>query len=143
MRETGGRDAFFASIVHDEYETVAEKLKAVPNINKCDDAGVTYLLAATINDRWRVVKLLLEQGVDPNCADARGRTPLVMALGTNRPNAEKIAAELLRYGADPDLKTGNRKTAREIMEMLGKTIFNVTATRGTLLERALPRGTLD
>ena len=120
MSENGGRDAFFASIVQDEYETVAAKLKAVPDINKCDDAGVTYLLAATINDRWEVVKLLLEQGADPNRADARGRTPLVMALGTNRPNAEKIAAELLRHGADPDLKTGNRKTAREIMEMLGK-----------------------
>lgn len=121
MNKAGGRDAFFASIVHDEFKAVQEKLQSVKDINRCDDAGVTYLLAATINDRLDVVKLLLDNGAAPNCVDARGRTPLGMALGTNRPNADKIAVELLRYGADPDLRTGNRKTAREIMELLHKT----------------------
>lgn len=120
MNEIGGRDEFFSNIVHDEFKKVEEKLESVKDINKCDDAGVTYLLVAIINDRLDIVKLLLENGADPNCVDAQGRTPLVMALETKKPNAIQIAIELLRHGANPELRIG-KKTAREIMEMLKKT----------------------
>lgn len=113
-----GRDDFFFSVVHDSYEVISRKITHITDVDTCDNDGVSYLLAATINDRLDVVNLLLEYGANPNCADNMGRTPLAMAVGTKKKNAPAIARSLIRHGADPDFKINGKKTARELMNML-------------------------
>jgi ankyrin repeat protein len=66
---------------------------------------------APVADGVATVKLLLDRGADPNLADDRGRTPLMIAA--ERGHAE-IAALLLQRGSDPSRRDGQGKTARDL-----------------------------
>ena len=66
--------------------------------------GVTPLhLAAKVFQGEGVIRLLLERGVVVDAREARGgQTPLMFAAASGRAEAAK---ELLRYGADPGIRT--------------------------------------
>ena len=65
---------------------------------------------APVADGVATVKLLLDRGADPNLADDRGRTPLMIAA--ERGHAE-IVALLLKRGSDPTRRDGEGKTVRD------------------------------
>ncbi|MCE4555236.1 ankyrin repeat domain-containing protein [Roseateles cellulosilyticus] len=87
---------------------------AVAGASPIDD--LTF--AAEMNDP-RGVQALLAQGVDPNLADSRGRTPLFTAV---RENSLKALAPLL---ASPRLQVDNANAS-------GETPLMIAAVRGSL-----------
>ena len=50
-----------------------------------------------------LVEALLDSGANPNARDVRGMTPLIFAIGTDRPNPRTIQL-LLSRGADPKIR---------------------------------------
>ena len=61
-------------------------------------------------DLLYIVEMMLENGVDPNLADADGRTPLHWAAFYG---FEGIVTALVHAGADPDAKDSDGETARD------------------------------
>ena len=75
--------------------------------------GDTPLAYAVRNGQVGAVRLLIDAGADVNHPGANGETPLRNAL-YGEPNAVEIVQLLLAHGADPDIKDGQGKTARQI-----------------------------
>ncbi len=75
------------------------------NVNALDEFGRTALWLAANNGHNAVVEILLEAGADPNLADKKGQTPLVVALYDNKTRKEpgryhvQVANTLIRGGA--------------------------------------------
>ncbi len=72
--------------------------------------GFTPLLLAATYGPPQVLKALLDAGADVNAAEARGMTPLMLALTTDRRNPETITI-LLEHGADARMKSLEGETA--------------------------------
>jgi len=72
--------------------------------------GFTPLLMAATYGPPAVVKALLDAGADVNAAEARGMTPLMLALTTDRLNPETVKT-LLEHGADARVKSLAGETA--------------------------------
>jgi hypothetical protein len=79
---------------------------------------LTLLNLAVVESTPETVKVLLENGANPNDARAYDRlTPLHMAVYYNRenPRAAAIVQLLLDYGADPSLRTSSGKLAIDLV----------------------------
>ena len=70
----------------------------------------TALHLAAISGGSDAVKLLLETGAKVNVQDVRGMTPLMLAIGTDRPDIGAIRL-LLEKGADKNIKSKAGETA--------------------------------
>lgn len=66
-------------------------------LNRPDDRGKSPLFHAVTNNRVEIVAFLLEQGADPQFADATGLTPLHIAVWHGRAEPAKL---LVERGAD-------------------------------------------
>lgn len=75
----------------------------LPDINRQDSAGMTYLAVAVRQYKADVVQMLLENGADPNIGDNLGVYPLAYAFLKQMPDTENIIRLLLEFGADPSL----------------------------------------
>ena len=73
-------------------------------------ARVTALHMAAVSRNADVVKMLLDAGATVDPLDARGMTPLMFAIATDRPNP-RIIRLLLQAGASPSLKSLADETA--------------------------------
>ncbi|CAB0036532.1 unnamed protein product [Trichogramma brassicae] len=109
------------------FELSSEKYQPV-QVNVQNDEGNTPLHGAAINNKPKVVKLLLKNGSDPNLINKNGETPLhnickrmrikeasASLLRTtltlkNLKNRMKAAKSLLRRGANPNLVDKNGST---------------------------------
>lgn len=67
---------------------------------KINGSDVTYLSLAVLTSIVPIVSRLLLKGADPNLADNRGITALLLACSFQRGNIELVKL-LLRHGADP------------------------------------------
>jgi ankyrin repeat protein len=73
---------------------------------------LTALHMATADASPAVVKLLLDAGASVDPRDARGLTPLMWAIGTDRPEP-RIVRMLLDYGADASIASHIGETAAD------------------------------
>jgi ankyrin repeat protein len=73
---------------------------------------LTALHLATADASPTVVKLLLDAGASVNSRDARGLTPLMWSIGTDRPEP-RIVRMLLDHGADASLASNIGETAAD------------------------------
>lgn len=80
-------------------DAVAEYLaKNVKDINYASDNG-TALAAVAVKGNAKLAKILLENGADPNIADAMGVTPLIYAVQFENVALIKL---LMKHNADPN-----------------------------------------
>ena len=72
----------------------------------------TPLLYAAAYAGYDTVKILLDAGAKVNAQDVRGMTPLMLAIGTDRPDVGVIRL-LLKRGADANVKSKAGETAAD------------------------------
>jgi ankyrin repeat protein len=91
-----------------------EKGASVKNYFGCDREAYTLgppLNAATLNGNSEFVRLLIENGADPNATDENGFTSVMMAI---RGKEIEILEMLIRAGADLNAKDAQGRTALSI-----------------------------
>jgi len=87
-----------------------------------DDTGFTYLQGAILLGNFELTKLLVEAGCNVNAPSDEGLSALLLAVqGIDGPlGATEIFTELLlKYGADPDLRTASGMTPLLIASYAG------------------------
>ncbi|XP_074919459.1 IQ motif and ankyrin repeat domain-containing protein 1 isoform X1 [Chelonoidis abingdonii] len=85
------------------------------NMVECTDAnGNTPLLEAAGGGHPSAIKLLIENGANPNCKGGFGRTPLYRAAFGGHMAAVET---LLQYGADPRLHADDGNTPEQIASL--------------------------
>jgi ankyrin repeat protein len=96
----GGLTALMLAARDGDLESARLLVAAGANINDCSPVGNTALMLAARNDRTPLALFLLDQGADPNIAEA-GHTGLHLAVA--RKNHELLQA-LLAHGASPNVR---------------------------------------
>ncbi|KAL8775076.1 MAG: hypothetical protein Q9209_000555 [Squamulea sp. 1 TL-2023] len=92
----------------------ADAIKDPPHPNKLQQLSLNSL-------RLKLVRTLLDIGVNVNCHDRSGETPLMAHL-RSKPYQDAIVEELLHHRADPDLRNRAGETALHIAVQLGNVI---------------------
>ena len=77
-QDTSG-EAFYAAIRADDLPRLTRMLTAGASVNAKDERGITPLMYAAWVGSLDAVKLLLEQGADPNLANSSGSTALMLS----------------------------------------------------------------
>lgn len=77
--------------------------------NNSHDSSKRYPIhLATVNGNLEIIKLLIENGADPNVQDNEGNTPLIKSLECGH---EHLVKYLLSNGADPNISDMDNNTA--------------------------------
>lgn len=91
-----GNTALMGALFKGENDIAMLLLDTRCDIDQVNNAGETALAFATLFGRTDMLAPLVAHGADPNHADARGGTPLQLALDQRTP---EVAAALRRVGA--------------------------------------------
>lgn len=87
-----------------QYNRIKAIIEVLPDVNQTTDGnGITYLMAAVMQHKADIVKLLLDAGADPNLGRKDGVRPLAAVFLKRTSQQEKIVKLLLGAGADPSL----------------------------------------
>lgn len=133
--------------------------------------GLSALMAASLNGHEQAVKLLLDQGADPNVANDSGQTALMLASGTGMVDVTKWAEREMKtlYHARKSLpvleakikaleieakgffnkKAAQKKLARAKTQLLGtrrtiQTLENINApSKKAVIDNGVPEITID
>lgn len=131
--------SLFEAVRNQEIETVKQLLQNVsPNIQ--DTKSVTPLLYATKGQSSKIVKLLLENGSDPNMTDSYGTSPLMKMCNysglsglpscvTTKERFDTVTY-LLEAGANPNLQTHLGPYPDNPLSNYGKTALMMASTNG-------------
>ena len=113
-RDKSGRTALFYAVQHKaDPEMVYHLLRMGADTSITDVTGQTALMcAARYNESEPVLMQLLAAGAPVNSADRDGYTALMYAAQFNTPS---ITKKLLRFGADPDIKTPDGQGAADLL----------------------------
>src|SRR5689334_21153765 len=85
-----------------DVEELAPLLRRVPDINACNEHGVTALMRAAQNGRARMVRALLEHGADANIRRNDKFTALALAAFFGH---TEVVRTLMEHGADSKAST--------------------------------------
>ena len=124
-----GRTEFTHAILVHRTQEALSLLEHYDNVNHKDNAGCSDLYFAAQSCELEVLRELLRRGADPNIETYTGVTPLKAALDSVQAyshredfNSYERAFEmiklLLEAGADPDKKSGNVRTARQLAKYM-------------------------
>src|SRR5947207_3062885 len=126
----GGDTAFMFAAREGDLSSAKLLLAAGANVNDADAWGVSALVLAAHSGYRELVDFLLENGADPNAADA-GFSALQIAVMRRD---EKMAGALLARGADANARLGTwtptRRTSKDwnfAPELVGATPFWLAA----------------
>lgn len=93
------------AIVRQDVETVAKLLNGKAALAR---TGSPLLIALDQpSPNYEIVRLLVDKGADVNSRDAKGNTPLLLAVGHNEP---KVIRLLVRKGASMDVRDSHGQT---------------------------------
>jgi ankyrin repeat protein len=104
-RDRQGRDALTMAVDRDDVDAIAALLKSSPSL--AGHAGDALRFAAAEN-HLESLKTLVDNGVDVNAADSKGRTALAAAIEKGEPDTIQF---LIDHNADPNLKNPEGLTA--------------------------------
>lgn len=117
------KNALFGAAVNHNYDIKGKIIKlllekGVPVNVQCIMSGLTPLHRAACDPHnAETIRLLLEQGADPNKAENGGNTPLMAAA---RYGSAQIVQDLLHGGADRSIENKQGKRACDIARKNGK-----------------------
>jgi ankyrin repeat protein len=82
ITDSFGRKALSLAALNGEYDIVVILIKACANVDMKDSAGRTLLIYSTWagKNSWKIARVLLDAGTDPDEADNDGRTALISAV---------------------------------------------------------------
>ena len=87
--------------IQQQLSELERTIKNFSDINYRDRNGMTFLSIAVQQQKLDVIKILLENGANPNIEDNSGIPPLSYVFLRQTPNTDDIIKLLLNYGADP------------------------------------------
>ncbi|KAL2787023.1 ankyrin repeat-containing domain protein [Aspergillus keveii] len=127
--DPNARDATGLVALHlmEDFEVWRALLRSGARIDERDTEGRTLLLRLLARpttqdsfdefDQKAAAEFLLAHSADPNASDDRGLTPLMYAVqdesALRRALGARLVKGLLRYGADPEIKTPDGRAARD------------------------------
>ena len=79
-RDDRGRTALFESLDAPDMEAASFLLKNGTDVMSCDEAGESIMHAAVRKGAFKHVRLLLDQGLNPDMRNPQGETPLDIAI---------------------------------------------------------------
>ena len=111
-----------------DFEAVSQSLREGTALNFSSDNGWTPLMLAAMHSPPKVVKLLLENGADPNFVTGSQenlrRSPLAVAVSNGQVEAVEM---LLAYHADTEYTDFNGMTALDLARKLAQRPFRQEA----------------
>lgn len=110
------RTALINAVSRGNVEEVERLLSLGTNPNLLDEYLNSLLSSAILNKKYKMAKILLEYGADPNYVYLNRDPSLVYAIHTMEPNLEIIDL-LLKHGANPFSKYRN-STIYDSVELL-------------------------
>lgn len=112
------KDALNKAAYDGDEELVKKIIATKPDPDARDSSGGTALHAAMFQKNIKIVKLLLDYGLDVNAIGPKnGYTPLHDAVWGNNPEAAKL---LMERGAKTDIKNKEGQTPLEKAQSEGK-----------------------
>src|SRR5690242_18292170 len=111
-----------------DVDEVAPLLRRVPDINACNEHGMTALMRAAQNGRVKMVRALLEQGADANLKRNDKFTALALAAFFGH---TEVVRTLMEHGADLQASTrsgtspqmwATARTFNEVVDQLEKPV---------------------
>lgn len=96
------------------HEIEERGLNALP-INTYDEEGYTTLHRICMIDcNWRVARMLLEKGEDPNAITKNKRKTTALHLATEYSNSKQLKGILFAHGADSTIRDGEGRTPADV-----------------------------
>src|SRR6476659_3820938 len=105
---------------HGDVDELSDVLRRVPDINACNEHGVTALMRAAQNGRVKLVRALLEHGADANIKSNDKFTALARAAFFGHTD---VVRTLMEHGAD--LKASTRSGTSPQMWATARTFNEV------------------
>ena len=107
----GEQSPLFSAAALGDFEMVQVLIECRADVNSQNDLGATPLIVASHGTHPRtfdIVRLLLENGANPNVRSKGGHIPLHAASRWGSPDVARL---LLEYGANVDAEDGESQTA--------------------------------
>ena len=113
-----GRNKFINLVISNDINRLREIINTAIDVNLQDDDGWTALHFAAQNFNEEIIKLLLDNGANPNLKDTYGNTPIIRALFNSRGKDTNIFDLFLENGGDPNMKNNSGVSALELAEQV-------------------------
>ena len=119
LQDRQGGTAVLRAVDNGSYEVIESMLRSNMEIDlkTKDDDGRSLMHSASVNGHPRIIRLLEENGLNPNIKDKNGLTPLHDASSSGRLD---VTETLLDLGADPKSKDKYGRTALTVAWQYGQ-----------------------